>query len=207
MLKTQFTVNFSKPALSLGRWPILLGFILLLLTACQSYQFKGTQYDDPQTAPDFELSATDGETFRLSDQRGKVTLMFFGYTSCPDVCPTTLAEANQVLKGLGDDSEQVRFVFITVDPERDTPEVLDTYVKAFNPAIIGLTGSPDQLSAVRQDYGIFAEKEALENSAVGYVVNHTARVFLVDAEGRLRLSYSYGTPPEDIVEDIRHLLS
>jgi protein SCO1/2 len=141
MLKTRSAVNFSKPALTSGRWPVLLGFILLLLTACQSYQFKGTEYDDPQMAPDFELSATDGESFRLSDQQGNITLMFFGYTSCPDVCPTTLAEANQVLKGLGEDSGQVRFVFITVDPERDTPQVLDTYVKAFNPAIIGLTGA------------------------------------------------------------------
>jgi protein SCO1/2 len=206
MLETRFAANFSKPVLSLGRWLAILGFILLLSTACQSYQFKGAHYDDPQTAPDFELSATDGGSFRLSDQRGQITLMFFGYTSCPDVCPTTLAEANQVLKGLGEDSDQVNFVFITVDPERDTPQVLGTYVKAFHPDIIGLTGTPEELSAVRQDYGIFAEKEVLENSAAGYVVNHTARVFLVDAEGRLRLSYSFGTPPEDFVEDIRHLL-
>ena len=206
MIETRFAANFSKPALTLGRWLVIFGFVLLLSTACQSYQFKGAHYADPQMAPHFELSATDGEAFRLSDQRGQITLMFFGYTSCPDVCPTTLAEANQVLKGLGEDSDQVNFVFITVDPERDTPQVLGTYVKAFHPDIIGLTGTPEEFSVVRQDYGIFAEKEVLENSAAGYVVNHTARVFLVDAEGRLRLSYSFGTPPEDILEDIRHLL-
>jgi protein SCO1/2 len=111
-----------------------------------------------------------------------------------------------VLEGLGDDPDQVKFVFITVDPERDTPEVLGTYVSAFHPSIVGLTGSTDELEAVRQDYGIFAEKEVLEGSATGYIVNHTARVFLVDAEGRLRLSYSFGTPPEDILEDIQHLI-
>ena len=98
------------------------------------------------------------------------------------------------------------FLFTTVDPERDTPEVLGTYVMAFHPAIVGLTGAPDELETVRQDYGIFAEKEMLEGSATSYIVNHTARVFLVDAEGRLRLSYSFGTPPEDILEDIHHLL-
>ncbi len=178
----------------------------LILTACQSYQFKGTQYPDPQSAPDFELAATNGDRFRLSDQQGQTVLMFFGYTSCPDVCPLTLAEARRVLEGLGDDADKVTFLFITVDPERDTTEVLDTYVTAFHPAITGLTGTPDELAAVRQDYGITAEKEVLEGSAAGYVVNHTARVFLVDAEGRLRLSYAFGTPPEDILEDIRHLI-
>jgi protein SCO1/2 len=132
--------------------------------------------------------------------------MFFGYTSCPDVCPTTLAEAKRVLEGLGDDADRVTFLFITVDPERDTPEVLGTYVTAFHPAIVGLTGAPNDLATVRQDYGVFAEKEVLEGSAAGYIVNHTARVFLVDAEGRLRLSYSFGTPSGDVLEDIRHLL-
>lgn len=188
--------------------PALLGLVFasLLLTACQSYQFKGTQYPDLQSAPDFELAATNGESFQLSDQQGQIVLMFFGYTSCPDVCPMTLAEARRVLEGLGDDAGKVAFLFVTVDPERDTTEVLDIYVTAFHPAIIGLTGTPDQLAAVRQDYGVFAEKEVLEGSAAGYVVNHTARVFVVDAKGRLRLSYAFGTPPEDILEDIRHLI-
>jgi protein SCO1/2 len=183
-----------------------LALVSFILTGCQSYQFKGTLYPDPQAAPDFELAATDGGHFRLSDQRGDVVLMFFGYTSCPDVCPTTLAEARRVLQDLGDDAEHVTFLFITVDPERDTPAVLATYTGAFHPEIVGLTGTPDELEAVRQAYGVVAEKEVLEGSATGYIVNHTARVFLVDAEGQLRLSYSFGTPPENIVEDIRHLL-
>jgi len=178
----------------------------LILTACGSYQFKGTLYPDNQPAPDFELTATNGERFRLSDQQGQIVLMFFGYTSCPDVCPMTLAEARRVLEGLGDDADKVIFLFITVDPERDTAEVLATYVTAFHPAITGLTGTPDELASVRQDYGIFAEKETLEGSAAGYVVNHTARVFLVDSDGQLRLNYAFGTPPEDILEDIRHLI-
>ena len=187
--------------------PVLLALLAaLLLSACGSYQFQGTEYAEPSPAPDFELKKTDGQHFRLSEQRGQIVLMFFGYTSCPDVCPTTLAEANQIFRGLDNDADQVRFLFITVDPDRDTPEVLSNYVTAFHPAIVGLTGTPDELQAVYRDYGIFAEKEELSESAVGYVVNHTARVFLVDAQGRLRLSYAFGTPPEDILQDIRHLL-
>lgn len=206
MFKTRSDAKQSKPTVSPSRWLVLLGLIILLLAACQPYQFNGTQYPDPELAPDFELTTTDGDPFRLSDHQGRIVLMFFGYTSCPDVCPTTLAEARRVLEGLGDDPDQVKFVFITVDPERDTPQVLGTYVSAFHPSIVGLTGSTDKLAAVRQDYGIFAEKEVLEGSAAGYIVSHTARVILVDAEGRLRLSYAFGTPPEDILEDIHHLL-
>jgi protein SCO1/2 len=206
MFKTRSDAKQSEPTVSPNRWLVLLGLIILLLAACQSYQFNGTQYPDFQLAPDFELTTTDGDPFRLSDHQGKIVLMFFGYTSCPDVCPTTLAEARRVLEGLGDDPDRVKFVFITVDPERDTPEVLGTYVSAFHRSIVGLTGSTDKLAAVRQDYGIFAEKEVLEGSAAGYIVSHTARVFLVDAEGRLKLSYSFGTPPEDILEDIHHIL-
>lgn len=185
---------------------LFLVIISLTLTACQSYQFKGTPYSEPQPAPDFELTATDGERFRLSEQRGQIVLMFFGYTSCPDVCPMTLAEARRVLEGLEGQAERVTFLFVTVDPERDTPKILGNYLKAFHPAIVGLTGTQDELAAVYQEYGIIAEKETLHESAVGYSVNHTARVFLVDSEGRLRLSYAFGTPPEDILEDIRHLL-
>jgi protein SCO1/2 len=184
------------------RWTFLvLVLASILLPACQPYQFKGTPYPDPQPAADFQLEAANGQSFHLSDQRGKVTLLYFGYTSCPDLCPTTLADASQVLKELGNDAERVRFLFVTVDPERDTPDVLAHYVAAFNPAIVGLTGTPDELASVRQAFGVLADKEAPDA-----LVTHTSRVFLVDPEGRLRLSYVYGTPPDDMVQDIRQLL-
>jgi protein SCO1/2 len=193
---------------STRRYPalVLLGLLSFLLAACQSYQFKGTSYPDLKAAPDFALTATDGQRFQLGEHRGQIVLMFFGYTSCPDVCPTTLVEAKQILKGVGSDADRVVFLFITVDPERDTPQVLANYAAAFDPAIVGLTGTSDELAAVRQAYGVFAEKEATDGSAEDYMMNHTARVFLVDTEGRLRLSYAFGTPPGDIVQDIRHLL-
>ena len=179
----------------------------LVMAACgQSYQFKGTPYPEGQVAPDFQLTAEDGSTFRLSDERGKVVLMFFGYTSCPDICPTTLAEAKQVLDGLGQQIDQVDFLFITVDPERDTPEKLASYTDIFHPAILGLTGDPDTLATVRDGYGVTAIREETPDSALGYIVNHTARIFLVDPQGDLRLSYGFSTPPADIVADVEHLV-
>jgi protein SCO1/2 len=185
---------------------LFLIMVSVTLAACQSYQVKGTLYPELQPAPDFELTTMDGGRFRLSEHQGQIVLMFFGYTSCPDVCPTTLSEAKRVLDGLGEDAEQVAFLFITVDPERDTLEVLSNYVSVFHPSILGLSGTPDELEAVRQAYGVIAEKEVLDQSATDYIVNHTARTFLVDKEGRLRLSYAFGTSPNDILEDIRHLL-
>ncbi len=188
-----------------AHWLLWLGFILLL-AACQPYQLKGTEYPEGIQAEEFTLTTTEGRPFRLSDQRGKVVLMFFGFTSCPDVCPTTLAEAKRIMEGLGDETENVRFVFITVDPERDTPERLGQYVSNFHPEIIGLTGTPEELQTMFDAYGIYAAKVPLEDSAAEYTMDHTARVFLVDQDGRLRLSYAFGTPDEDILQDVQYLL-
>jgi protein SCO1/2 len=185
---------------------LLAAGLLLLLTACQSYEYRGTVVDDPQPAPPLVLDNVDGGTFDLAEHRGTIYLLYFGYTSCPDICPATLAQARQVFDQLGDQADQVRFLFVTVDPERDTPDILSTYIEVFHSNIIGLAGSQEALQAIFDDYGIVAEKEFIEDSAVGYVMNHTTRVFLIDQEGRLALSYSFGTPPEDMVQDIEHLL-
>jgi len=169
--------------------------------------FKGTSYAEPYpAAPQIELVRANGETFRLSDQKGKVVLLFFGYTSCPDVCPTTLAEMKRVLEELGNQSDSVQVVFVSVDPERDTPEAIQKYAEHFNPSFIGLSGSAEQLQPIWASYGMFRESVPVENSAVGYIVNHTARVVLIDPDGNMRLSYGFGTPIDDIVHDIRLLL-
>jgi protein SCO1/2 len=189
--------------------PLAAGIVALtavLLSACQPYRFKGTEYLDPQPAPDFELTRADGGELKLSHQRGRVVMLFFGFTACPDVCPATLGDARRLLEELGEDADRTEYLFVTVDPERDTPEILRKYVSIFDPAIIGLTGSADELAQVWRDYGIFVEKVALDGSAQDYTVTHTARVFVIDADGRLRLSYSFGTPYEDILADIRALL-
>jgi len=156
--------------------------------------------------PDFTLTDENGQPFRLSDQRGSVVLLFFGYTSCPDVCPTTLATWRRVHEALGDDVERVRFAFVTVDPERDTVERLGMHVNAFNPDFIGLTGTPGELQAVYDVFDVYFEKDTSSGSALGYLVNHTATTFVLDPEGRWRLRETFGTEVEDMVHDIRALL-
>jgi protein SCO1/2 len=168
--------------------------------------FRGISYAEPYpVAPAITLTRADGQPFRLSDQRGKIVLLFFGYTACPDVCPTTLAELKLVMDDLGDAAASVQVVFISVDPERDTQEKIQKYVEHFNPAFLGLTGSMDELQVVWDDYGVYRSVNP-SASALGYIVDHTARVTLIDGDGNLRLSYGFQTPVEDIVHDIKLLL-
>ena len=167
--------------------------------------FRGTLYDPALPAPDIVLTQGDGSSFRLSEKRGDIVLLFFGYTSCPDVCPTTLSEMKRVVADLGADVEKVQVVFVTVDPKRDTPQKLQEYVSIFSPDFIGLSGSMEELEKVWSDYGVYREEEELPNSATVYLVNHTARVYLIDRDGKLRLSYSYGTPMDDFVHDLKIL--
>ncbi len=186
---------------------VALGLLVgLLLSACGSRSFRGSPLDPPVDVPDFQLVDEHGQPFRLSDQRGRVVLLFFGYTSCPDVCPTTLATWRQVHESLGEDAESVRFVFVTVDPERDTAERLGMHVDAFQPDFVGLTGSQEELEAVYGIFDVFYEKDTSSQSALGYLVSHTATTFVIDPEGRWRLRESYGTLVEDLVHDIRQLL-
>lgn len=183
-----------------------LGLLLALLAACGTYEYKGSEYPG-NSAPDFTLQSATGETVRLSEQAGNVVLLFFGYTHCPDVCPTTLGVARQVLNGLGNEAARVKFFFVTVDPERDSPANLASYTAHFHPDITALTGEPTALAAVYDAYGIFIEKEMQPDAVSEYSVTHTARVFLIDPQGKLRLSYVFGTPAEDILSDVRYILN
>ena len=169
--------------------------------------FRGTTYAEPYpAAPEIELTRASGTNFRLSETRGKVVMLFFGYTSCPDVCPTTMAETKQALDKLGEnDAKDVQVVFVTVDPKRDTPERMQEYVNHFNSGFIGLSGSEESLAKVWSDYGIF-RLEVPGISAAGYTVDHTARVTLIDQQGNLRVSFGFNTPVEDIVHDLKLLL-
>jgi protein SCO1/2 len=185
---------------------LLATLAILLLSGCGPASFRGSVLEDPVDVPDFTLTDQSGQPFRLSDLQGKVVLLFFGYTSCPDVCPTTLGTWRKVHEGLGNDAERVRFVFVTVDPERDTPERLGMHVQAFNPDFVGLTGSPEELAAIYDFFGIIHEKDTSSGSALGYLVNHTATTFVLDPDGKWRLRETYGTEAEDFIHDIRQLL-
>jgi len=193
----------------LGLWlglGVVLGLVAVVaVTLTRPYTLRGSRIDPPLPAADFELAGVDGQPFRMSDQRGKITLIFFGYTTCPDICPATLSEMKQIRKRLGEDADRVSFVFITVDPQRDTPERMRDYVASFDPAIHGLTGSEAQLEPVWKAYGVYRGIQEVD-SAVGYLVDHTARVYLVDAQGNLSVTYSFGTPVDDMLLDLRYLL-
>jgi protein SCO1/2 len=169
------------------------------------YKFRGSVIDPPMLTPNFTLNDQDGRTFQMSDQRGRIVLLFFGYTSCPDVCPTTLAVFKQVRAQLSNQVEQVRFVFVTVDPERDTLERIKTYLGAFDPSFIGLSGSEAELTPVWRDYGVYRKKQ-LGSGATGYLMDHSARVYLVDAQGNLRLTFPFGVAADDVAQDVRYLL-
>lgn len=198
----------DKKLIWIGSGILMIIMLVAALTMIFSKppSFRGTSYAEPfPVAADFTLKKADGSEFRLNDQRGKIILMFFGYTSCPDVCPTTLAEMTQVMKGLGDASKNVQVVFVSVDPTRDTPERTEEYVSRFNPDFIGLSGSQADLEPIWQSYSIF-RAEVDSGSAMGVIIDHTARLYLIDIDGNLRLSYAYGTPVEDVLHDVKLLL-
>jgi protein SCO1/2 len=171
---------------------------------------QGTQIT-PRKVEDFTLTNQDGEPFTLSDVRGKPVLLYFGYTFCPDICPTSLAEFVRVKRGLEQDDagkgDQVAFIFISVDGERDTPEVIKSYLAAFDPDFIGLTGDEQDIRRIGVDYGTFFEKNYdVEGTSADYLVDHSAASYLLDQEGKLTTIYGYGTPPEVIIEDLRAML-
>ncbi len=179
---------------------------LLAMLFSRPDSYRGTAYNEPYPiAPNIELKLSNGEPFQLSGLKGKIVLLFFGYTSCPDVCPTTLAELNQVMGGLGDKTDQVQVIFVSVDPKRDSPEKIQEYVNQFNHGFLGLSGTMTELEKIWADYGVFRE-EVLSDSVLNYTVNHTARVYLIDMDGNLRLSYGFQTPVGDIVNDLEILL-
>jgi protein SCO1/2 len=201
----------------LRAFSLILTAVLLipLLAACGSEDgdsgpaaesLPGTVFDPPMEVGDFTLTSHTGEPLSLSDLRGKVVMLFFGYTNCPDVCPTTLAEFKRVKTLLGDDAQQVAFVFISVDGARDTPERLAAYVHAFDPDFIGLTGTDAEIRAVGQDYGVFYQRVDYDNPT-NYLVDHTASSFVIGPAGRWRINFSYQTDPAGMAAQIQRLLA
>jgi protein SCO1/2 len=178
-----------------------------VLLACgeSKPQFKAIDLTGADYARDFQLTDHNGQARSLKDFRGKVVVLFFGYTQCPDVCPTTLAEVAEARKLLGPLGEKVQGLFVTVDPERDTAEILKAYMGNFDPSFLALRGTPDQLAAIAKEYKIYYKKVE-GKTPTSYTVDHSAASYVYDTEGRLRLYTRYGTGPQALASDLQLLL-
>jgi protein SCO1/2 len=185
----------------------LLG-LAALIAGCDSSPkaptFQLTDITGAQFARDFQLTDHNGKPRTLADFKGKAVVIFFGYTHCPDACPTTLSELALVMKELGKDAERLQVLFVTVDPERDTPEVLSRYVPAFHPRFLGLYGDSDATARTAKEFKIIYQKQSLKDGS--YTVDHSAGTYLYDTAGRVRLFAQYGRGPQPLLHDLRLLL-
>jgi protein SCO1/2 len=193
----------APPARDFAR--CLFWMLLCLLAACsQRPSFNATDITGAEFGRDFSLPDHTGKRRTLADFRGKVVAIFFGYTQCPDVCPTTMVDLVQVRQKLGADGDRLQVLFVSVDPERDTPTVLAAYVPGFDPTFIGLRGTAEETEKAASEYKVFYRKVD-GRTPTSYTVDHTAGIYVHDREGRLRLFVKYGTPVDAIVEDLRKL--
>ena len=203
----------------LTRLVSLLVVLCLLLVGCAQFGSPGadeglgqgsdgsmgTPVDPPKQLTNFTLTSQTGAPLHLSDLRGRPVLLFFGYTHCPDACPTTLAEWKRIKASLGDAAKQVAFVFISVDSQRDQPAVLKKFLAGFDPSFIGLTGDPATIEAVGKDYGLYFKSHA-DTSNAQYVVDHSPYSYLIDQDGGLRMIYSMDVPESAISAGIKKML-
>jgi protein SCO1 len=176
------------------------------------YKLQGSLIDPPLPVGDFQLTDQYGQTFRLHDLLNSETediravMVFFGYVHCPDVCPLTLVEFKRVKAGLGDLADYVRFVFITVDPERDTPERLQRHLANYDPSFIGLTGEEQELQPVWDQFFVSRFRQEV-GSASGYLVDHTTRIYVIDRDGNLGVTFGFGEGAEVMEQDLRHIVT
>ena len=183
-------------------WLVCL-LLALGADASEPPALKAGVFDPAREAPDFTLHGSDGAALRLSHFRGKVVLLGFGYTSCPNVCPVTLAVLAQAQRKLGVLGAQVQVIYLTVDPERDDVEHLKSYLAAFDPSFLGGTGSAEQMAAVRKDYGVTAAKVG---NGPNYGVAHSSSIYLISRDGKLKALMPFGHKADDYVHDIAALL-
>jgi len=186
---------------------VAAALLALFVAACGpgSPRFQASDVTGVTFGRDFKLTDHNGKPRTLADFRGKVVVMFFGYTQCPDVCPTTLSDLAAALQKLGADAERVQVLFVTIDPERDTPELLSHYVPAFNPTFLGLSGDAAATAATAREFKVLYQKQPGSTPA-SYSKDHSAGTFIFDAQGRLRLFVSHAQGPEIFAHDIRELL-
>ncbi len=185
----------------------LLPFLAALLAGCgQSPHFFSTDITGARFGRDFALTDSAGQVRRLADYRGKAVVIFFGYTQCPDVCPTTLSGMAETMKLLGEDAKRVQVLFITLDPERDTREVLAAYVPQFDPSFVGLSADLATTAATAKEFKVFYQRQP-GSTPKTYTIDHTATSYAYDPQGRLRLLVQYSEPPQDLAADLKLLLA
>ncbi len=191
------------------RLAAVLAMLLALLAGCSPSKrtdFKATDISGADFGRHLELTDHNGVKRSLSDFRGKLVVLFFGYTHCPDVCPTTLADVASALKLMAPaDAQKVQVLFVTVDPERDTPTMLKEYVPYFYPSFLGLYGTPDEVASAAKEFHIFYKKH-IESGSSDYLVDHTAGSYVLDQKGRMRLFQPFAQPAPDIAHDLTLLL-
>jgi protein SCO1/2 len=190
----------------LARFAILV-FAGLAISGCGSDapQFKASDVTGTAFGRDFQLTDHHGKPRTLAAFRGKAVVLFFGYTQCPDVCPTTLSELAEAMKRLGPDADRVQVLFVSVDPERDTPELLAQYVPAFHPSFIGLSGDAEATARTAKEFRILYQKQPGKTPG-SYTVDHSAGSFIFDPQGRLRVYVGYGQGADVFAHDLRELL-
>jgi protein SCO1/2 len=189
-----------------GRWLALaaLGCVLAGCGGSDAPKFQLTDVTGASFGRKLELTGHDGQRRSLQDFKGKVVVLFFGFTHCPDACPTTLAELATVARELGPDARQMQVLVVTVDPERDTPEVLRQYVPSFNPSFLGLYGTAEETAAAAKEFKVYFQKQPQPGGS--YTVDHSAGTFILDKQGRLRLFGQYGAGAKALLHDVRLLL-
>ena len=183
-----------------------VGVVGLILLNQESQEFRGQVMTTLRYAPDFTLTDQNGNPYGFRARDSEATVLFFGYTYCPDVCPATMVTWREAMAGLRRYRDRVRFVYVSVDPERDTPERLKEYLALYDPGIIGLTGTPEEVAAVADAYRIYVEKTPMPDGEEGYLIGHTATSYLIDSEGFIRVKFPTGTDPSVVANDVRVLL-
>jgi protein SCO1/2 len=191
----------SLRKLALGAWLSAC----VAAAAASAPAFKSGVFEPPRQAPDFALQGSNGQELRLSQYRGKVVLLAFGYSHCLSVCPITLHTFAQTLRQMGTAAAGVQVVYVTVDPQRDTVAALHAFVAGFDPRIVGGTGTETQLAQVRKDYGVSATRIP-DPDGKSYMYDHSSSIYLIDRTGRLRALMPYGHTPDDFIHDLRILL-
>lgn len=186
----------------------ILALMALLVTvaSCGDYRFRGGIIDPPFEAPDFTLTDQFGQPFRLSEHRGKVVVIYFGFTYCPDLCPAALADVAAARRQLGADGDKVLGVFVSLDPERDTPERLTRYLAGFDKTFIGVRGTEAELAPIVEDYGVSYARRELPDSALKYTIDHSTFIYVIDPAGRWRVLFPHGMALDDMVSDLRYLV-